>query len=108
MSQRLGGAGGAGGAQASNPFGFPGMGMGMGDGGFPPMGNNPEMFQQMMQFNQMMRQMQQQQLSDPSSSSTATPSSQLPGSGFPSFPNMYDSCDSSASMSQVDCWDQDG
>lgn len=93
MNQQLGGAaGGAGGAQASNPFGFPGMGMGMGDGGFPPMGNNPEMFQQMMQFNQMMRQMQQHQLhSDPTSStaaSTVTPSSQLPGPGVMGFPRM--------------------
>ncbi|KAG0315008.1 hypothetical protein BG000_005337 [Podila horticola] len=49
MGQRMGGG-------APNPFGLPPMG----EGSMPPMGNNPEMFQQMMQFNQMMRQMQQQ------------------------------------------------
>ncbi|KAG0088793.1 Ubiquilin-4 [Podila epicladia] len=41
---------------APNPFGLPPLG----EGSMPPLGNNPEMFQQMMQFNQMMRQMQQQ------------------------------------------------
>ncbi|KAG0380176.1 Ubiquilin-4 [Mortierella sp. AD032] len=86
----------AGGTPAfQNPFaammgGGSGGGQGMGGGnqataspfGFPPMGNNPEMFQQMMQFNQMMRQMEQQQ---PHSSQ---PSSQLPP-GMPSFANMF-------------------
>ncbi|KAF9099668.1 Ubiquilin-4 [Mortierella sp. GBA35] len=78
----------AGNAQAlQNPFAALMGGQGMGGGsqaashfGFPPMGNNPEMFQQMMQFNQMMRQMEQQQ---PSSQ----PSSQMPP-GLP-FANMF-------------------
>ncbi|KAF8933690.1 Ubiquilin-4 [Dissophora ornata] len=69
--QRMGGFGG--GPQA-NQFGFPGMGE-----GFSPMGNNPEMFQQMMQFNQMVRQMQQQRSSSPSQ----------PPPSFPSFANMF-------------------
>ncbi|KAK3822279.1 MAG: hypothetical protein JOS17DRAFT_326514 [Linnemannia elongata] len=81
----------AGGAQAfQNPFAALMGGQGMGGGnqaaspfGFPPMGNNPEMFQQMMQFNQMMRQMEQQQQPH-----TSQPSSQLPP-GMPSFANMF-------------------
>lgn len=80
----------AGGAQAfQNPFAALMGGQGMGGGnqaaspfGFPPMGNNPEMFQQMMQFNQMMRQMEQQQQPH-----TSQPSSQFPP-GMPSFANM--------------------
>ncbi|KAF9326597.1 Ubiquilin-4 [Linnemannia elongata] len=67
----MGSQGMGGGNQAANPFGF------------PPMGNNPEMFQQMMQFNQMMRQMEQQQQPH-----TSQPSSQLPP-GMPSFANMF-------------------
>ncbi|KAF9214500.1 hypothetical protein BGZ59_003602 [Podila verticillata] len=63
MGQRAGATG------APNPFGLPSTGDGL---GMPPMGNNPEMFQQMMQFNQMMRQMQQQQ--------------QTPGQGGPGLP----------------------
>lgn len=81
----------AGGAQAfQNPFAALMSGQGIGSGnqaanpfGFPPMGNNPEMFQQMMQFNQMMRQMEQQQQPH-----TSQPSSQIPP-GMPSFANMY-------------------
>ncbi|KAF9361149.1 Ubiquilin-4 [Mortierella sp. AD094] len=73
MNQRMGGLGG--GPQA-NPFGLQGMGE-----GFPPMGNNPEMFQQMMQFQQMMRQMQQQQQQQPIS--------QPPMTGLPSFANIF-------------------
>ncbi|KAF9194869.1 Ubiquilin-4 [Haplosporangium sp. Z 767] len=76
MGQRMGGTGG--GASQTNPFGLPGMG-----DGFPPMPNNPEMFQQMMQFNQMMRQMHQQQ--QPQSQ----PASQMPPPAFPSFANMF-------------------
>ena len=71
LGQRMGGLGG--GPQPS-PFGFP-----MGEG-FPPMGNNPEMFQQVLQFNQMMRQMQQQQ---------QPPSHHPMAGGFPAFANMY-------------------
>ncbi|KAF9401602.1 Ubiquilin-4 [Mortierella sp. AD011] len=73
MNQRMGGLGG--GPQA-NPFGLQGMGE-----GFPPMGNNPEMFQQMMQFQQMMRQMQQQQQQQPIS--------QPPMTGLPSLTNIF-------------------
>ncbi|KAF9984639.1 Ubiquilin-4 [Mortierella antarctica] len=78
MNQRMGATNGN---SPPNPFGLPGMGAGE---GFPPMGmgNNPEMFQQMMQFNQMMRQMQQQRPSQPYSQ---TP----PPSAFPSFANMF-------------------
>ncbi|KAF9932284.1 Ubiquilin-4 [Linnemannia zychae] len=75
--------------QFQNPFAAMMGGQGMGGGnqasslfGLPPMGNNPEMFQQIMQFNQMMRQMEHQQ--PPSSQ----PSSQLPP-GLPSFANMF-------------------
>ncbi|KAF9109712.1 Ubiquilin-4 [Mortierella sp. AM989] len=78
MNQRtggMGGMGGMGGGPQASPFGLQGMGE-----GFPPMGNNPEMFQQMMQFQQMMRQMQQQQ---------QQPISQPPMTGFPSFANMF-------------------
>ncbi|CAO3571495.1 unnamed protein product [Mortierella alpina] len=81
MNQRMGAMSGN---PPPNPFGLPGMGTGE---GFPPMemGNNPEMFQQMMQFNQMMRQMQQQQQQRPSQ-----PYSQIPPpSAFPSFANMF-------------------
>ncbi|KAF8976444.1 Ubiquilin-4, partial [Entomortierella lignicola] len=73
LNQRMGGMGG--GAQA-NPFGLQGMGE-----GFPPLGNNPEMFQQMMQFQQMMRQMQQQRQQQPIS--------QPPISGSPTFNNLF-------------------
>ncbi|KAF9575877.1 Ubiquilin-4 [Mortierella alpina] len=78
MNQRMGMANGN---LSSNPFGLPGMGAGE---GFSPMGmgNNPEMFQQMMQFNQMMRQMQQQRPSQPYSQIP-------PPSTFPSFANMF-------------------
>ncbi|KAK3828343.1 MAG: hypothetical protein J3Q66DRAFT_11970 [Benniella sp.] len=71
LGQRMGGLGG--GPQPS-PFGFP-----MGEA-FPPMGNNPEMFQQVLQFNQMMRQMQQQQ---------QPPSHHPMAGGFPAFANMF-------------------
>ncbi|KAG9319187.1 hypothetical protein KVV02_003250 [Mortierella alpina] len=78
MNQRMGATNGN---PPPNPFGLPGMGAGE---GFPPMGmgNNPEMFQQMMQFNQMMRQMQQQRPSQPYSQIP-------PPSAFPSFANMF-------------------
>ncbi|KAG0296245.1 hypothetical protein BGZ98_001052 [Dissophora globulifera] len=77
MAQRMGGFGGG---PQSNPFGFPGMG---GEGGFlPPLGNNPESFQQMMQFSQMMRQMQQQQPQPSGAASRAPPS-------FAQLNNMY-------------------
>ncbi|KAF9913920.1 hypothetical protein BX616_009312 [Lobosporangium transversale] len=70
MNQRTNGS-------SQNQFGFP---IFNNDGNLSPMGgNNPEMFQQMLQFQQMMRQMQQQQ-------STSSPPSY---SGFPPFGNMW-------------------
>ncbi|KAG0024335.1 hypothetical protein BGZ82_010490 [Podila clonocystis] len=72
MGQRMGGG-------APNPFGLPPLG----EGSMPPMGNNPEMFQQMMQFNQMMRQMQQQSPGQAGAGMPPSMFSNMLGSPFP-------------------------